>query len=175
LSDTETNQLQWVTVCGAICVIVGGLMLFGGCLGLSGMDELQQLHTAIPIGDGEMSDSLQAELIEHGPPMWFARVNSICVVCFSLFLLMQGIFLIQRDPKVPRRLILWSFCFIIFTFVVVLMNWVPRWLLVASNSEVKAMFLAQLLIAMPMQLALPVGLIIFFNKQKVKADIAQWR
>ncbi|MEE2819411.1 MAG: hypothetical protein VX615_02245 [Planctomycetota bacterium] len=175
MSETETNQLQWVTICGAICVIVGGLMLFGGCLGLSGMDELQQLHTAIPIGEGEISDTLQLELIEHGPPMWFARLSSLIVVCFSLYLLMQGIFLIQRDPRVPKRLVLWSLCFIIFTIVVVLMNWVPRWLLVASNSEVKAMFLAQLLIAIPMQLALPVGLIIFFNKQKVKADIALWR
>ncbi len=150
-------------------------MLFGGCLGLSGMDELQQLRTAIPIGKGEISDTLQAELAEYGPPMWFARISSIISVCFSLYLLMQGIFLIQRDPKVPKRLIFWSLFFISFTIVVVLMNWVPRWLLVASNSEVKAMFLAQLLIAMPMQLALPVGLIIFFNKQKVKADIAQWR
>ena len=150
-------------------------MLFGGCLGLSGMDELQQLHTAIPIGEGEISGTLQSELIEHGPPMWFARLSSLIVVCFSLYLLMQGLFLIQRDPRVPKRLVLWSRCFIIFTIVVVLMNWVPRWLLVASNSEVKAMFLAQLLIAMPMQLALPVGLIIFFNKQKVKADIALWR
>ena len=150
-------------------------MLFGGCLGLSGMDELQQLHTAIPIGEGEISDSLQSELIERGPPMWFSRLSNLVVVCLSLYLLMQGIFLIQRDPKVPKRLMIWSFCFIIFTILVVLMNWVPRWLLIASNSEVKAMFLAQLLIAMPMQLALPIGLIIFLNKQKVKADIAQWR
>ncbi len=150
-------------------------MLFGGCLGLSGMDELQQLHTAIPIGEGEMSETLQNQLLEHGPPAWFARVSSLVTVCLSLYLLMQGIFLIQRDPRVPRRLMLWSVCFIIFTVMVVVMNWVPRWLLVASNSEIKAMFLAQLFIAMPMQLALPVGLLIFFNKQKVKANIAQWR
>tara|TARA_Y100000589_G_C27043559_1_gene584198 strand:+ start:373 stop:900 length:528 start_codon:yes stop_codon:yes gene_type:complete len=175
LNETETSQLQWITVCGAICVIVGGLMLFGGCLGLSGMDELQQLHTAIPIGEGEISDSLQSELIEHGPPMWFSRLSNLVVVCLSLYLLIQGIFLIQRDPKVPKRLMLWSFCSIIFTIVAVLMNWVPRWLLVTSTPEVEAIFLAQLLIALPMQLALPVGLIIFFNKQKVKANIAQWR
>ena len=39
-------------------VFLGGLSLFGSCLSLLGMSEIEQLHTAIPFGKGELDESL---------------------------------------------------------------------------------------------------------------------
>ena len=166
---------MWPTTFGAICIVVGGLTLFGGCLGLSGMDELQQLHTAIPFGSGEMDESLAASLATSGPPMWFTRTTQIITVLMALFLLIQGVFLLQRDRSAPSKLVLWSYAYITLSIATLVFQWVPRWLLVTTNSEAKGVFLAQLLIAMPMQLLLPAILIVFLNKKKVKAEIAGWR
>jgi hypothetical protein len=57
----------------------------------------------------------------------------------------------------------------------VIINWTPRWELVQENSEVQGMFLAQLLISMPMYLILPIFLLIFLNKKQIQSEITTWR
>ena len=58
MTNDQQNTTMWPTTFGALCIVVGGLSLFGGCLALSGMSEIEQLHTAIPFGRGELDEQL---------------------------------------------------------------------------------------------------------------------
>ena len=165
----------WPNVVGAICIVFGGLSLFGSCLGFLGMSEIEQLHTAIPFGKGELDDSFLLQLQVAGPAIWLIRLFQILSMLLSLFLLYQGMLLLQRDSRAIFCLFCWSYSSIILSILSLILNWIPRWSLIATNSEIKGMFLAHLLISLPIALLLPVFLLIFLNKRHIKTEVVQWR
>ena len=173
------NQLKqtanWPSVVGAICIVLGGLSLFGSCLSLLGMSEIEQLHTAIPFGKGELDESLLLQLQVAGPIIWLIKLLEITSMLLSLFLLYQGMLLLQRNRSSIFCLFCWSYSSIILSILSLILNWTPRWSLIATNSEIKGMFLAHLLISLPMALLLPVFLLIFLNKRRIKTEVVQWR
>ncbi len=160
---------------GACCIIVGGLSLFGGCLALTGMAEIEQLHTAIPFGDGKISEELLKQLQETSPPKWIASISSTLNIVFSIVLIGAGMSLLQRSPRARKVLLSWSILYILFTVYTAFINWLPRMDLVQKNSEVQGMFLAQIAISMPLYLVLPVFLFIYLNKKQVRNEVALWR
>jgi hypothetical protein len=52
---------------------------------------------------------------------------------------------------------------------------VPRMDLVRSNSEVQALFLAQLTLSLPLYLVLPVFLLVYLNLKKIRNEVTLWR
>jgi len=46
---------------------------------------------------------------------------------------------------------------------------------VQQSSEVQAMFLAQIVISMPLYLILPIFLLIYLNKNQARNEVALWR
>jgi len=175
LNQETENAITWPTTVGAVCVIVGGLSLFGACLSLSGMAEIEQLHTAIPFGDGEMNDALLGKLQATAPLQGVSNLISGLSMFFAIALTVFGLGLLQEHPCARRRLLIWSLLYIILTIGGVIINWAPRFDLIQENSEVQGMFLAQLLISMPMYLTLPVFLLVFLNKKQIRSEIATWR
>lgn len=167
--------MTWPTTIGAVCIIVGGLSLFGGCLSLAGMAEMEQLHTAIPFGDGKISEELLEKLQATAPMRGVANLFSGLIILCAVALTFFGMGLLQQHPKSPKALLWWSGMYICITIADVIINWVPRMQLVQENSEVQGMFLAQLLISMPMYLILPVFLFIYLTKKQVRSEIALWR
>jgi len=168
-------SVTWPTTVGACCIVVGGLTLFGGCLAFTGLAEIEQLHTAIPFGEGEISDELTKQLDATAPRVWISSIASVCNIIFSLFLIYAGMSLLKRIPKASIHLIVWSVLYILFKIASVALNWFPRLSLVQENSEVQGMFLAQLMISMPLYLVLPVFLLIYLNKKHVRNEISLWR
>lgn len=174
MTESPQTTETWPTTFGAICTVVGGLMLFGGCLSFGGMSDLAQLHTAIPFGEGELSESIVEALASHGPPYWLIRVTTIIQILLSLMLLSQGLFLIQRVPSSIKWLLCWSWLYIAASLTQVVVNWLPRMELVQTNSEIQGMFLAQLLISIPLYLALPVFMLYWLNKKRIKNEVSGW-
>jgi hypothetical protein len=165
----------WPTTIGAVCIVVGGLSLFGGCLALAGMAEIEQLHTAIPYGDGELSEELTRKLKETEPTAWIASIASLLNIVFSIVLVGSGMALLQRAPKARVTLLYWSLFYVLFTFASAWLNWSPRMELVSQDKDVEGMFLAQLVISMPLYLALPVFLLIFLNLKQTRNEVSHWR
>lgn len=158
-----------------MCIIVGGLSLFGGCLALTGMAEIEQLHTAIPFGDGELSEELVEQLNITALPNWFASVAATLNIVFSIVLAGAGMALIQRSTNARGTLLVWSMLYILFTVSAAAANWAPRMELVGQNSEVLGMFLAQITISMPLYLVLPIFLLIYLNRKQARNEVASWR
>ena len=139
------------------------------------MAEIEQLHTAIPFGEGELSEDLLKQLNATSPPKWAASIASTLNIVFSMFLIGAGMALLQRSPRVRKVLLSWSILYIFFTIGTAVINWIPRMDLVQKNSEVQGMFLAQIVISMPLYLVLPVFLFIYLNKKRVRNEVALWR
>jgi hypothetical protein len=175
LTESTQHTATWPTTIGAACIVVGGLSLFGGCLSFTGMSEIEQLHSAIPFGEGEMSEEVYVSLASHAPPAWVSSIASMLVILFSLTLIGLGVSLQQRDQRAVKRLIWWSVLYTTFTVAIVCINWVPRMDLVSEHSTVQALFLAQLIISLPLYLLLPVFLLIFLNCSKVYNELTLWR
>ena len=175
MNQEAENTITWPTTIGAVCVIVGGLSLFGGCLSFAGMAEIEQLHTAIPFGEGELSEELRAQLQATAPNPGIANLFSGLNIFFAIALTLLGMNFIQHNPKARKKLLIWSGSYILLTIGGVIINWTPRLELVQENSEVLGMFLAQVLISMPMYLILPCFLLFYLNKKKVQSEIITWR
>jgi len=175
LTDSAQYFVTWPTTVGACCVIVGGLSLFGGCLSLTGMAEIEQLHTAIPFGDGKISEELLKKLDASAPPRWISSIASALITVLSLFLIHAGVGLLKRVPSARKSLLVWSMLYIFSTFAAAIINWIPRMPLVREYAEVQGMFLAQIMISLPLYLVLPVFLLIYLNKKQVRNEVALWR
>ena len=63
----------------------------------------------------------------------------------------------------------------LYTFAAASINWLPRIDLAKENNEVLGMFLAQIMISMPLYLALPVFLLIYLNTEQVRNETSLWR
>jgi|TARA_B100000959_G_scaffold174388_1_gene182570 hypothetical protein len=179
MESPQDQSLQytatWPTTIGSVCIVVGGLSLFGGCLALSGMSEMEQLHTAIPFGDGELSEELIGQLRATEPLVWITNISSLMNIAFSILLTAAGMALLQRARKARITLLYWSIFYVLFTLAAVWLNWEPRMELVNQNKEVEGMFLAQIAISMPLYLALPIFLLIFLNRKQTRNEVASWR
>ena len=175
MSEDTQHSATWPTTVGAVCIVVGGLSLFSGCMALTGMSEIEQLHTAVPFGDGEISEKTAASLTATAPPAWISSVASLLVILFAISLVALGMSLLLRNPKGSFRLRGWSLLYIIFTFGAAAVQWVPRMGLVDTDSTVQALFLAQLTISLPLYLILPVFLLVYLNLKKIRNEVALWR
>ena len=165
----------WPTTIGAVCIVVGGLSLFGGCLALTGMAEIEQLHTAIPFGEGELSEELATKLKETEPSAWVTSIAAMLNIVFSLVLVGSGMALLQRSTMARVTLLYWSLFYVLITIASAWLNWAPRMELLSQNTDVQGMFLAQLVISMPLYLALPIFLLIFLNRKQTRNEVASWR
>ena len=103
------------------------------------------------------------------------HVITFANILFSIILVGAGMALLQRGLKARKILLLWSFFYTIFSIASAIANWTPRMELVSQNQEVKGMFLAQLVISTPLYLGLPVFLMIFLNRKRIKNEIVLWR
>jgi uncharacterized membrane protein len=139
------------------------------------MAEIEQLHTAIPYGEGELSEELTNQLKETEPAAWLASFASMLNIVFSVVLAGSGMALLQRAPRARVTLLYWSVFYVLFTFASAWLNWAPRMELVSQNKDVEGMFLAQLVISMPLYLALPVFLLIYLNLKQTRNEVANWR
>jgi hypothetical protein len=144
-------------------------------MALTGMSEIEQLHTAIPFGEGKMNEALLQQLADTAPPDWVASLASVLVILFSLSLVAFGMSLLLRNPKGVTRLRWWAGLYIAFSIAAATVQWVPRMELVDTNSEVHALFLAQLTISLPLYLVLPIFLLVYLNLKKIRNEVALWR
>ena len=139
------------------------------------MAEIEQLHTAMPFGDGKISEALLKQLDATAPSIWVSSIASSLITVLSMFLMYAGAGLLKRVPSARRALLVWSVLYVLTTIAAAIFNWIPRMNLVQENSEVQGMFLAQIVISMPMYLVLPVFLLIYLNKKQVRNEVSHWR
>jgi hypothetical protein len=139
------------------------------------MAEIEQLYTAIPFGEGELSDELREQLRSTEPAAWIASFAAMLNIVFSIVLAGAGMALLQRAPKAPMTLVVWSVAYILFSICASVVNWVPRMELVQQVEEIEGMFLAQIFISMPLYFALPIFLLIYLNRKQTRNEVASWR
>ena len=175
MTNEAQNTTTWPSTVGGICIIVGGLSLFGGCIALTGMSEIEQLHTAIPFGKGELDEQLIADLAASASPQWVGTLISIANIVLSIVLAGTGMALLQRAPRSRRILLVWAGVYIVIMIAGTVATWMPRGDLIAVSSDVKGMFLAHLVISLPLYLALPTFLLWWLNRSHVRNEISLWR
>ena len=129
----------------------------------------------MPFGEGEMSEELLEQLDATSPPIWLTSITSSLITILSLVLMYVGVGLLKRVPTARRALLVWSVLYVLTTIASAIINWLPRMHLVQENAEVHGMFLAQIVISMPMYLVLPIFLLIYLNKKQVRNEVALWR
>ena len=167
-------ESTWPTTMGSVCVVVGGLLLFGGCLSLTGMSSFEQLHTATMLPGAEANDALMEQLAAEGPPRWVAGLAGLIRAVLSLILIGGGMGLLQRRRRSPRLLLIWSVVFIIVTITMAAVQWAPRWSLVQESVDAHGLFLAEALISMPLYLALPVIMLIVLRRASIRHETEGW-
>ncbi len=139
------------------------------------MSEIEQLHTAIPFGKGELDEQLIGDLAASAPSQWVGTLISIANIVLSIVLAGTGMALLQRAPKSRGVLLVWAVVYIVITIVGTVATWLPRGDLIATSSDVKGMFLAHLVISLPLYLALPIFLLWWLNRSHVRNEISLWR
>jgi hypothetical protein len=139
------------------------------------MGELEQLHTALPFGEPKLSESIREALVDTSPAAWVISSSSMLVILFSIALVALGMSLLQRNPRAIGRLKWWASLYIIFTITTVCLNWVPRLDLIQTDQPILALFLAQLMIYLPLYLLLPFFLLVYLNLAKVRNELKLWR
>ncbi len=172
--DERQWNSSWPTTMGAVCVVVGGLLLFGGCLSLTGMSTFAQLHTATMLPGAEANDALMEQLAAEGPPQWVAGLGGLIRLILALTLIGGGMGLLQRRRRSRVLLLIWSVVFIVVTITMAAVQWAPRWNLVQESVDARSLFLAEALISMPLYLALPVIMLIVLCREAIRHETEGW-
>lgn len=175
MNNNVQNTSTWPTTFGAIGIVIGGLSLFGAFLSLSGMSEIEQLQTATPFSAGVLNEQISTLLDSSGPSQWVESIVSIVMILLSLVLIGAGMALQQRTFASRAILLYWAAIYVATTMASTIWTWAPRRDLIASSSEVKGIFVAHLVISLPLSLAFPTFLLWWLNRHHIRNETALWR
>jgi len=162
----------WPTTFGAVGVVVGGLRCYGGCVAIGGLDPISALHTATQLPGGD--DPVLAALVEEGPPVALAMAMAGIESVMAIGLILASIALIQHRRTARRLLLWWSVAALALVVVATLVAWAPRWSLVGEHDAAEAVFVAWLVIKVPLTVALPIFLLAWLRRPSIRDEMARW-
>ena len=177
---------SWPTVIGVIAIILGSLATLQGCMGL-GWPALAALFTsALPEEQAGMMDATTA----FAPLMMISAGLTLAV---AIVLLIGGIGLTKRSPRSPKTCRIWAglkMLLVVYSSIVgylvqqAQMEAMQRMLEEDPNTAgaMPGFFGTLMAIVGPVILvfaivwgwALPIFMLIWFSRRKIKAEVAQW-
>ena len=188
---TDAGAIQpkasaWPMVIGVIAIILGSLATLQGCMGL-GWPALAALFTsAMPEEQAEMMDATKA----FAP---LIMISSGLTMAIAIVLLIGGIGLTKRSPWSPKTCKIWAglkMLLVVYSSIVTFlstqaqMEAIQRMLEEDPNTAgvMPGFFGTLMAIIGPVILvfaivwgwALPIFMLIWFSRRKIKAEVAQW-
>ena len=177
---------SWPMVIGIIAIILGSLATLGGCIGLGSSAMFGLFASAMPEEQKEMMDATKA----FAPLMMISAGLTMPV---AIVLLIGGIGLTKRSPRSPKTCRIWAglkMLLVVYTSIVTFlssqaqMEAMQRMLEEDPNTAgaMSGFFGTLMAIIGPVILvfaivwgwALPIFMLIWFSRRKIKAEVAQW-
>jgi hypothetical protein len=172
------RERTWSGVLGTIMIILGVLGMIGGLMNLSGGFWLEFSVTA---GGGTLTDELRAELVAIKPAMIGLAVSSMVI---AGLLLATGILTLRRRPLARPVAIVWSTLKILLAVVSTLIAFAIQDIQIRSGLGgggpaammwiTRTMMGGSLILGALWTVALPVFLLIWFNRARIRAEITEW-
>lgn len=172
---------NWPTVIGIIAMVFGGLGILGGAWGVVGSLMPGLLHFAA--GPENRMFEVMSKWTTWNVAM------SIITITVAALLLTAGIKLLKRRPDAPGWCRTWAVVKILLVLVVGIVNYFYQQDLYAAMEDtqgpggrpamafpvMKAVAAASVAFSLLWGWALPVFMLIWFGRQKIKAETADWR
>ena len=180
------RKTTWPMVLGIIAIILGSLATLQGCMGL-GWPALAGLFTsALPEEKAEMLDATKSLT-----PL--IMISAGLTMAIAIVLLIGGIGLTKRNPRSPKTCKIWAglkMVLVVYSSIVTFlstqaqMEAMQRMLEEDPNTAgmMPGFFGTLMAIIGPVILvfaivwgwALPIFMLIWFSRRKIKAEVAQW-
>ncbi len=186
LQQHPRRPSQWPTVIGVLAIIFGALEVLGGCVGIVSPWFMSAMAAALP----EEQSLGMAAMVEWG--RWMVA-GSLAGLGLGVLLLLGGVSLMQRRPRGRTMCLTWAALrmpVVVFGLVVGYLmqqdHLVAMQEMFASDPNVPAAMSAMFgrfmqvaavlasVIGLLWGWALPVFMLIWFSRGKIKTDVAAW-
>ncbi len=177
---------SWPTVIGVIAIILGSLATLGGCMSLGSSAMFGLFASAMPEEQAEMMDAAKT----FAP---LTMISAGLTMPIAIVLLIGGIGLTKRSPRSPKTCKIWAglkMLLVVYSSIVTFlstqaqMEAMQRMLEEDPNAPAAMVGFFGTLMAIigPLILvfaivwgwALPIFMLIWFSRRKIKAEVAQW-
>lgn len=172
------QQPSWHIPIGIICIILGGLGVLGGCFGVIGAPLMSAFEEELA------SSGIAHEFgyAEEMTPLTMAM--SVVALLVALMLLFVGIGIVQRRKSVVSSARAWA----VIKMVLVVANVLVQYTLMGdqmdamvadanaliSGSTFRIIFIAGSVVGVAWGWALPIFLLVWFSRDKIRAQVADW-
>ncbi len=180
------KQSTWPTVIGIIAIIFGSLATLGGCMGL-GWPLVAGLFTSVMPED-------QAEMMNTTEPLMpLMMISGGLTMVIAIVLLIGGIGLTKRSPGSPKTCRIWAGLKLLLVVYTSILGYLVQQAQMEAmqqmleddpnaSAAMPGFFGTMMDIIGPLTLvfgiiwgwALPIFMLIWFSRRKIKAEIAQW-
>ena len=180
------RKTTWPMVLGIIAIILGSLATLRGCMGIGSSAIFGLFASAMPEEQAEMMEATKA----FAP---LIMISSGLTMAIAIILLIGGIGLTKRNPRSPKTCKIWAglkMVLVVYGSIVTFlstqaqMEAMQRMLEEDPNTAgmIPGFFGTLMAIVGPVILvfaivwgwALPVFMLIWFSRRKIKDEIAQW-
>ena len=169
------RQSRWPTVIGIVAIAFAGLGILGGFCGLVGT---VTMFTVMP------DDQAAAAGMPSGWALWIV-ITSLLGLGLTVLLLIFGIGLLQRRPWSAKMCSRWAMVYIIYAVINSFMTYSMQQAQFAAMSQTtqpapmpagfeKTVAAFGLVIGLVWACALPVFMLIWFSRAKIKDEVASW-
>ncbi|MEE8155226.1 MAG: hypothetical protein V3T53_09775 [Phycisphaerales bacterium] len=182
-----TRQSTWPTVIGVIAIIFGSLATLQGCIGLGSSAMFGLFASAMPEEQAGLMDATKSLT-----PL--IMISGGLTMAIAIVLLIGGIGLTRRSPRGPKTCRIWAG----LKMLIVVYGSIIGYLVQQAQMEAMQRMLEDnpntatampgffgplMAILGPLTLvfgivwgwALPIFMLIWFSRRKIKAEVAQWR
>ncbi len=180
------RKTTWPMVLGIIAIILGSLATLRGCMSIGSSAMFGLFASAMPEEQAEMMEATKA----FAP---LIMISSGLTMAIAIVLLIGGIGLTKRNPRSPKTCKIWAglkMVLVVYSSIVTFlstqaqMEAMQRMLEEDPNTAaaMPGFFGTLMAIIGPVILvfaivwgwALPIFMLIWFSRRKIKAEVAQW-
>jgi len=165
---------KWPTVIGIVAIAFAGLGIMGGFCGLVTMVTMPSMMPQDPATTAALSATRSSWMV----------VQLLVGLGLTVLLLICGIGLLKRRPWSPKGCTRWAVVYIIFAVIGGILNFSMQQAQFASMSQAGGpspmpvgfgtLALLMSLLGFVWACALPVFLLVWFSRAKIKAEVALW-
>ena len=182
----QPRKSTWPMVIGIIAIILGSLATLRGCMSIGSSAMFGLFASAMPEEQAEMMEATKA----FAP---LIMISSGLTMAIAIVLLIGGIGLTKRNPRSPKTCKIWAglkMVLVVYSSIVTFLSTqaqieaMQRMLEEDPNTAgmMPGFFGTLMAIIGPVILvfaivwgwALPIFMLIWFSRRKIKAEVAQW-
>lgn len=169
----------WPAAIGIVSIVLGSLGALGGCWGMIAPFMMGAIFDAMPDEAAAMTDVFQQWA-------WWMAITSLVGMGFAICLILVGVGSLKRRPWTPRAVTGWSIAAIVYILIYAIGNFLmqqTQFEAMARQTGTMPPMSSVFFEAIPVFSAavmilfgwsLPVFLLIWFRRPKIRSEIAGW-